>query len=82
MRDAFVDEVDDVLRGSAGEKNFSDAGLFQGGYVGFRDDAADEYGDFGHAFVAEEFHELGADGIVSAGEDGEADDVNVFLNGG
>ncbi len=55
-RDAFVDEVDDGLRGSSGEKNFGDAGLFQGGDVGFGDDAADEDGDVVHAFFVEKFH--------------------------
>src|SRR5229473_5424474 len=81
-RNALVDEVDDVLCGSAGKKDFSDAGLFEGGDVGFGDDAADEDGDVGHAFVVEEFHELGADGVVRAGENREADDVDVFLDGG
>src|SRR5467141_4136220 len=80
--DAFVDEVHDVLCGSAGEEDFGDAGLLQGRDVGFGDDAADEDGDVVHAFVVEEFHELGADGVVGSGEDGEADDVDVFLDGG
>src|SRR5229473_950088 len=81
-RDAFVDEIDDVLRGSAREEDFGDAGLLESGDVGFGDDAADEDGDVGHAFFAEEFHELGADGVVRTGKDGEADDVNVFLDRG
>ncbi len=79
--DALVDEVDDILSGSAGEEDFGDAGLLQCRNVGFGDDAADEDGDVVHAFVTEEFHELGADGVVRAGEDGEADHVNVFLDG-
>jgi len=82
VRDAFVDEVDDVLGGGTGEEDFGDAGLLQGGDVGGGDDAADEDGDVGHAFVVEEFHELRADGVVRAGKNGEADDVNVFLDGG
>ena len=80
--DALVDEVDDILSGSAGEEDFGDAGLLQCRNVGFGDDAADEDGDVVHAFVTEEFHELGADGVVRAGEDGKADDVNVFLHSG
>ena len=80
--DAFVDEIDDVLSGGARKKNFGDPRLFEGGYVRFGDDAADEDGDVVHAFVVEEFHELRADGVVSTGKDGEADDVNVFLDGG
>ena len=80
--EAFVDEVDDVLGGGAGEEDFGDAGFFHGGDVGFGDDAADEDGDVVHAFGFEQGHELGADGVVRAGQDGEADDVDVFLNGG
>jgi len=81
-REAFVDEVDDLLRGGAGKEDFCDAGLLQGGDIGFGNDAADENGDVVHALVVEKLHELGADGIVRAGEDGEADDVDVFLHSG
>jgi hypothetical protein len=77
-----VNEIHDVLGGGAGEEDFGDTGFFEGGNVGFGDDAADENGDVAHAFVVEELHELGADGVVRAGEDGEADDVDVFLHGG
>ena len=55
---------------------------FEGGNVGFGNDAADKDGDIVHAFFVEELHELRADGVVGAGEDGEADDVDVFLDGG
>jgi len=79
---ALVDEVDDVLGRGAGEEDSGDAGLLKGGDVSFRDDAADEDGDVVHAFFMKEFHELRAEGIVGAGEDGEADDVDVFLGGG
>src|SRR5258707_723148 len=82
LSDALVDELHDVLGGGAGKEDFGDAGLLEGGDVGFGDDAADEDGDVVHAFVVEEFHELGADGVVGSGEDGEADDVDVFLDGG
>src|SRR5467141_604010 len=81
-RDALVDELHDVLGGGSGEKDFGNAGFFEGGDIGFGDNAADENGDVGHAFVVEEFHQLGADGVVGSGEDGEADDVDVFLDGG
>src|SRR6266851_3636921 len=77
LSDALVDEVNDVLGRGAGEEDFGDAGLFEGGNVGFGDDAADEDGNVVHAFVAEEFHQLRADGVVGSGEDGEADDVDV-----
>src|SRR2546426_2202393 len=69
-RDALVDELHDVLCGSAGKKDFGDAGLFEGGDVGFGNDAADEDGDGIHAFVVAELHQLGADGVVRAREDG------------
>src|SRR5467141_3152579 len=77
-----MDEVNDVLRGGSGKEDFGDAGLFECGDVGFGDDAADENGNIVHAFVVEEFHQLGADGVVGAGEDGEADDVDILLDGG
>jgi len=79
---ALVDEFDDVLSGGAGEEDFGDAGLLEGGDVGAGNDAADEDGDFVHAFFVEEFHELGTERVVGAGEDGEANDVDVFLDGG
>ncbi len=82
LRDALVDEVDDVLRGSAGEKYFGDAGFLEVGDVGFGNNAAEKYGDVGHAFVVQQLHELGTDGVVGTGEDGEADDVDVLLHGG
>ena len=49
-----MDEIDDVLRGSAGQENFGDAGLFHGGNVGFGNDAADENGDVVHAFFVQQ----------------------------
>ena len=82
LRHSFVDKVDDVLGGSARKENFGDAGFFEGGDVGAGNDAADEDGDVVHAFFVEEFHELGAESVVGAGKDGEADDVDVLLDGG
>ena len=81
-RDALVNEIDDVLGGGSGKKDFGDAGLFQGGNVGFGNNAADEHRDVGHAFFVEELHELGADSVVGAGKDRETDHVDVFLDGG
>ena len=63
-----MDEIHDVLGGGSRKEDFGDAGLLQGRDVGFGDDAADEDGDIAHAFVVEEFHQLGADGVVRAGE--------------
>jgi hypothetical protein len=82
MREAFADEFNDVLGGGAGKKDFGDAGLLQSRDVGFGNDAADEDGDVGHALVVEKFHELRANGVVGTREDREADDVDVFLDGG
>ena len=79
---AALNEIYYVLGGGAGEKNFCDAGLFEGGDVGSWDDAAYQNGYIVHAFFFEQSHELGTDCVVGAGEDGEADDVNVFLDGG
>jgi len=79
---ALVDELDDVLGGGAGEKDFGDAGFFHGGNIGFGDDAADQYGDVAHAFGSQQGHQLWADGVVRAGKYGEADDVHVFLESG
>src|SRR5208282_3852507 len=50
--------------------------------VGFGNDAADENGDVVHSFFAQKVHELRTDGVVRAGEDREADHVDVFLDGG
>src|SRR5467141_1313996 len=82
LSDALVDEIDDVLGRGAGKEDFSDAGSLKGGNVGLGDDAADEHGDVVHAFFVEELHQLRADGVVRTGEDGEADDVDVFLDSG
>ena len=81
-RQASVNERDDVLRGRAGQENFRDAGLFHGGDVGFGNDAADENRDIVHTLFAQQGHELRADGVVSAREDREADDIDVLLDGG
>src|SRR6516162_11330918 len=62
----LVDKVDDVLRGGAGKKNLGDAGLFHGGKIGFRYNAANEHGDIVHAFLVEQLHELRTNGFVCA----------------
>src|SRR5262249_18110531 len=75
----FWNEIDDGLSGSAREKNFSDAGLLERGYIGFGNDTSDQYGDVVHAFFVQELHDLRADGVVRAGQNREANDVDVFL---
>jgi len=76
---AVSDEGDDVLRGGAGEENGGDSGFLEGGDIGFGNNPTDENGDVVHALFMEELHELGAEGVVGAGEDGETDDVDIFL---
>jgi len=78
----FLNEVDYGLGGSSGEEDFCDAGLLEGGNVGAGDDATYQNGYVVHALFVEQIHELGANGVVGAGEDREADYVDVFLNGG
>lgn len=68
--DAFVDEVHDGLRGSPRKKDLRNAGLLEAGNVGFGDDAAYENGHVGHAFLAEQIHQLRANGVVRAGKNG------------
>jgi hypothetical protein len=78
----LVYEFDYVLRGGTGKKYFRDAGLFEGRDVRAWDDTAYQDGYVVHAFFFKEIHELRADGVVGAREDGEADYVNVFLDRG
>lgn len=68
LSDPFVNEVDDVLRRSAREKNLRDTGLFQTGDIRIGDDAADEHGYVVHTFFVEQFHELWAKRVVRAGK--------------
>ena len=77
-----MDEGDDILRGRAGQEDLRDAGLFHGRNVCFGNDAADENRDVVHTLFAQQGHELRADGVVCAGKDREADNVDVFLDGG
>ena len=77
-----MDEFDDVLGAGAGKKNSGNTRFFHGRDVGFGNDAADEDGNVVHPFIVEQLHELRADGVVRAGKDGEADDIDVFLDGG
>jgi hypothetical protein len=53
MRVALVDEIDDVLGGGAGEKDFGDSRLLQRGNVGSGNDSADQHRNIVHAFGAQ-----------------------------
>src|SRR5581483_734048 len=77
-----LDEVHNGLRGGSGQENFRDARLLQAGNIRFGNNPANENRDVVHAFFAEKLHELRAERVVSAGEDGETDDVHVLLSGG
>ena len=79
---ALADEVYNGLGRGPRKKNFGDAYFLEVGNVGFGDDAADQDGDVGHALGMQEFHQAGAERVVRAGKNREADDVNVFLHGG
>src|SRR5215469_3402060 len=79
--DSLANEIDDRLRGCAGQKNFGDTGLLQAGNVGVRNDAADDDGHIGHPFFAQQLHEARAQRVVSARQNRKADDVDVLLRG-
>ena len=70
------------IRGSAGKKNFGDAGFFQCGDVRFGDDAANQHGDIVHAFLAKQFHKLRTKRVVRSRKNRQADDVHVLLHRG
>src|SRR5579885_353255 len=70
------------MRGRSRQKDFRDARLLQARNIRFGNNPADENRDVVHAFFAEKLHKLRAERVVSAGEDGETDDVHVLLSGG
>jgi hypothetical protein len=67
LRNVLVNEIDDLLRGRAGEENPCDADSFQFGHVGCGNDAAKQHDDVGHAVFVQEFHQLRTDCIVRSG---------------
>src|ERR1700682_528252 len=82
MHYALLNELDNVLRGSAWEENFGDACFLESRNIRFGDDAAEKDGHVIHSFLVEQAHELRAEGVMRAGQYGQADDINVFLHGG
>jgi len=81
MRDPFVDEIHDILRGGAGKKDLGDAAFLECGDVRFGNDAAENHGNVVHAFLVEQAHKLRTKSVVRAGKDRESNDVDVFLHG-
>ena len=57
---AVLNELYDVLRGRAGKKNFSNAGLFEGGNVRSGNNAADEHRDIAHTIRAQQIEQARA----------------------
>lgn len=56
LREAAADVADNVLSGSAGKKNFGDAGFFKAGDVGLGNDAPDKDHYIIHPLSVEERH--------------------------
>ena len=78
----FADEFDDVVHGGAGLEDGGDAELLEGGDVLIGDDAADQHEHVVHLALVQQVHDAGDDRVVRAGKDGQADHVDVFLQGG
>jgi hypothetical protein len=77
-----ADEIDDLLGGGAGLENFGDSGALQCGNVFTGNDAAGNEQNIVDSLTAEQFADARKDGIMRAGEDGDANSVDVLLNGG
>ena len=82
MGRVFLHPVDDVVRGRAGAEDALEAELLELLDVVVGDDAAAEEDDVVHAALLELLDDAREELEVRAGEDGEADDVGVFLEGG
>src|SRR3954469_9490640 len=74
-------KFNDIIHRGAGLENGGDALLFECGNILVGDDAADEHENIVHLVLLREFHYARNDGVVRAGEDGESDDIHVFLQG-
>ena len=79
--DVGANELDDIVHGSARLENGGDAGFFEIFHVLVGNDAADHYQHVVHLVLLEQVHDARNDGIVRAGKNGQADDVNIFLQG-
>src|ERR1700693_3499446 len=76
------DEVYYRFERGSGLENSRDAQLFQLGSVLVRNYTSDGHQDVLHAFLSQQFHHSWNDRIVRAGEDGQSDNLDIFLQGG
>lgn len=76
--DVSFDEVDDFFgRGARGEDSLH-ASSFEAGDISSRDYAAADNEDVAHSFCFQAFNNFREKGVVSAGEQGQSYDINVF----
>ncbi len=78
----FADEGNGGLEGCAGAEDGGDAVLFEVRDVFFGDGSAQDQEDVFGVLGYEQVVDAGEDGVVGSGEDGEADAVDVLLDGG
>lgn len=79
--DVFADELNSGVERSAWSEDGGDAFGLEEGNVLLGDGATDDDKDVLSATFAEQLGNTWNDGVVGAGEDAQADAVNVFLNG-
>jgi hypothetical protein len=79
--DVLLDVGGDVRHGAARPEDAPDADRLQLRDVHVRDDPADHHQHVVEPLLPHEFHQPRADLVVGARQDGEADDVGVFLHG-
>ena len=80
--DVVADEVDGGLERCSGAEDGCDTAFFHAGGVSVGDGSTEDEEDVVGVLGAEERGDAGNDDIVGSGEDGEADAVDVFLDGG
>src|ERR1700733_10456905 len=76
------DEVYYLFERGSGLEYSRDAQLLQLGSVLVRNYTSDGYQDVLHAFLSQQFHHSWNDRVVCAGEDGQSDNLDVFLKSG
>jgi len=77
-----ADELNDVVHGGAGLEDAGDADFLETVDILVGNDAADEDEYLIHFVLLEEIYDARDDGIVRAGKNRKADDLNIFLQGG
>src|ERR1035441_8439995 len=79
--DVLSDEGDGGFQRSAGAEEIGRAARFQRRLIAVRNGASEEQQDVFSMLLAQQRGNAGDDGVVGAGQDGEADAVDVLLNG-